>query len=31
MKDHMQRNGAIAAILWATVALATWLLLPAGH
>jgi hypothetical protein len=31
MKAHLQRNGAIAAILWATVALATWLILPIGH
>jgi hypothetical protein len=31
MKGHLQRNGTIAAILWATVALATWLIMPVGH
>ena len=29
--NYVGRHGAIAAILWATVALVTWLVLPAGH
>lgn len=31
MKGLLHRHGAVTAILWASVALATWLLLPAGH